>query len=92
MLVLISSGIVHVLAVSMSSFSMSSRIRIRLSMNPFVATRSMRFVVALYSVRKIVTSLFPSLIVWWGEPLTNELFWWCKEKYRRTSGDSSAST
>jgi hypothetical protein len=48
-------------------------------MNPFTATRSMRFVVALYSVRRTVSP---------GVPDPEETV----EKERRTRGDSSSST
>ena len=79
-------------------------------MKPLTATRSMRFVLALYSVKSTVlasSSTEPSPLVWPPaghaagtagprEPLTDlteavlpDLM---REKERRTSGDSSAST
>jgi hypothetical protein len=64
---------------STSSSSITPSTTPRLSMNPFTATRSMRFVVALYSVRRTVSP---------GVPDPEETV----EKERRTRGDSSSST
>jgi hypothetical protein len=73
---------------STSSSSMTCRTTPNDSMKPLTATRSMRFVVARYAVRRMVcdSSLAPA-------PLTttssSEL---ARLNSRRTSGDSSAST
>lgn len=68
---------------SASSFSMTSSIKAKLSMKEFTATRSIRFVVALYCTRKTFWSCasLPS-------PATAVTV----EKLLCTSGDSSLST
>lgn len=74
---------------STSSSSITPITTLRLSMKPFTATLSIRFVVALYSVRKIV-----SFAVWTqvassaGLDDAAEMV----EKDLRTSGESSWST
>lgn len=64
-----------------SIFSITSITRPRLSMNEFVATRNMRFVVALYSTRS--TEVSAPVPASGGASRANE---------RRTSGESSLST
>lgn len=91
---------------STSNSSMTPSTTPRLSMNPLTATRSIRFVVALYTVRRTVsTSSFTALLLaalaasaellepmrWF--PLPSERTWdLVSENERCTRGDSSAST
>jgi len=63
---------------SSSSFSMTSSTKLRLSMKPLTATRSMRFVVATYLTLRMLFS-------WVSAGAT-------ADKVRRTSGESSLST
>ena len=85
---------------------MTPRTTPKLSMKPLTATRSMRFVLALYSVRRTVltSSSIDSLPLAWlplgemvvvREPLAETadvLPDLMSENDRRTSGESSAST
>src|SRR5262245_18849223 len=78
---------------STSSSSMTCKTTPRDSMKPLTATRSILWVVALYSVRSMVfpSSCRPFLSVY---PLLEEDSGLepTRENLRRTSGDSSAST
>lgn len=67
---------------SSSSFSMTSRTRARLSMNPLTATLNMRFVVAIYLTLRMFS------LSWASTPSIAATV----ERVRRTSGDSSLST
>jgi hypothetical protein len=73
---------------STSSSSMTPKTVLRLSMNPLTATRSMRFVVALYSVRRTVFSADDDD----DDEAVGELGDGIVEKERRTRGESSWST
>jgi hypothetical protein len=71
---------------STSSSSMTPSTTVRLSMNPFTATRNILLVVALYSVRNTVFSC-PG-----AEPFAISVAGGTMENDLRTSGESSLST
>jgi hypothetical protein len=71
---------------STSSSSITPRTTVKLSMNPFTATRNILFVVALYSVRSIVFSC-PI-----GAPFCPSKDGTTMENDLQTSGESSLST
>lgn len=102
------SGIVAqaLASTSTSNSSITPSTTPRLSMNPLTATRSMRFVVAVYTVRRTVSSSSPTAL-WLAvlasssellEPvrcfaLPSERVWdLVSENERCTRGESSAST
>lgn len=71
---------------SISKCSMTPSISPKVSIKPFTATRSIRFVVASYSMHSAVPGLPSASGPWVAAPVFS------KENERRTRGDSSAST
>jgi hypothetical protein len=72
--------------ISTSSSSMTPNTTVKLSMNPFTATRNILLVVALYSVRNTVFSCSGAI------PFATSVAGGTIENDLRTSGESSLST